>query len=807
MRGATSAFARRLPLPLRRLLPRGPIARGGAAPLALLLLALASVFAFGNDRGYLYRPGHHDFITAQTMTVAANLTPDDGFQMCRRRRLLRNGDPACAFPHNAYPLAPFALVRLAAEAAGDSPARQLHAARLLTLAFFAGAAALAYLALARLLRDRWIAAAAALFAFSSYYLLHYADMVAFQVTALFGTMLTFHGMAAFARGGGLRQLAIKTAVALTLGWHAAGLIAPFVLIGLAGELVRARAEGAPEPYARRALAALARSPYLAYGAVAALCLALVLGWAFANEYAANGGSLADLRVLDALGRRSGFASFDQDFAEAGWWMFLLQQVGAAGGAAIPYAIAELLGIDLAVPFRGYWPPSPWYAALGAGVLAAGFAGLRRLPHRTPMAALLLAGWGWAIPLRGSVVLHEYEAMLHAGAAMAACALALLALRRRLGPPRAARALPAIAAAAAALFAASAWQAGADGHDAAAAARERQTSADFEAIRRHARGGSTVAGLIDEAFREHSKDFLQLRNYWLAGGYVQIQGIGSERDWREALSLYDYAALLADLGGSLTPDNERFRLYRLDALPGIRAALSAGEPALRAAFDLRLAGGALTWMREECGDGDGPDVFLEIAPLDARDLPAAARAADFERRDGSFLKYGVRFGGACMARFALPDYPIAGVRTGQRHGELVLWEASLPAGDVSFPRRASTWRDGLAAAGPPALSSAFEVYLDREARTLTYVREDCAPADTEARFFLHVVPLDAGDLPEERRAPGFDNLDFAFGERGLRHDGACLARAALPAYGIAHLATGQFDGETRLWEGEVAFGGG
>ncbi len=797
MRGVPSSV--RLPPPLRRLASRG----GPLPPLALLLLALASVFAFGHDRGYFYRPGHHDFITAQTMTVAANLTPDDGFQMCRRRKLLPDGEPSCAFSHNAYPLAPFALTRLAAEAAGGGPARRLYAARLLTLAFFAGAALLAQLALARLLADRWIAAAAALFAFSSYYLLHYADMVAFQVTALFGVMLTFHGMAVFASEGRFLQLALKTAVALALGWHAAALAAPFVLIGLGGELARARREGGPRPYARRAASALARSPYLAYGALAALCLALALGWAFANEYAASGGAPTDLRVFDALARRSGFASGDQDFAQVGWWRFLAQQLGAPAAAAIPYLFVDLLDLGLPAPRLGYWP-GPWYAVPGAVLLAACLAGLRRLPHRAPLAALLLAGWCWALPLRGSVVLHEYEAAFHLGAALTLGALAAPALRRLPGGGRAA---PAIALAAAALFVLSAWRTADTGLGAEAAQRERVTAADFEAIRPRTDGASVVAGLIDEAFRSYTKDFLQMRNYWLAGSYAQIEGIGSEQAWREAQARgFEYVVLLADLGGSLTLDNERFFLYRLGALPAVRDAAAAGPPALRARFGLRLGDGALTWTREGCGGGDTePGVFLDVVPLDARDLPADRRAAGFERRSGAFSEYGVRFGGDCVARFALPDYPIAGVRTGQRHGALVLWEASLPAADVSFPRRASTWRDGIEAAGAPALSSAFDVRLDREARTLTYVREACSPADAEARFFLHVVPLDAADLPEERRAPGFDNLDFAFADRGLRYDGACLARVALPEYAIASVATGQFEGARRLWEGEIAFG--
>ena len=235
MRGvipALNAVRRRLPLPHR----------SEAAPLALLLLALSAVFVFGGDRGYLYRQWAHDNLTVQTMTVARNLSPDDGFQMCRHRTL-RDGEPVCAYPYNAYPIGSYALVRLATEAAGDGLARQLYAARLLTLAFFAGAAVLAWLALARLLGDRWIAAAATLLAWSSYYLLYYADQVALQVMSLFGVMLAFHGMVVFAQEGRFRQLALKTAVALLPSWNVVGLIAPFVLLALGKELVAARADG------------------------------------------------------------------------------------------------------------------------------------------------------------------------------------------------------------------------------------------------------------------------------------------------------------------------------------------------------------------------------------------------------------------------------------------------------------------------------------------------------------------------------------------------------------------------------------
>ena len=51
------------------------------------------------------------------------------------------------------------------------------------------------------------------------------------------------------------------------------------------------------------------------------------------------------------------------------------------------------------------------------------------------------------------------------------------------------------------------------------------------------------------------------------------------------------------------------------------------------------------------------------------------------------------------------------------------------------------------------------------RALVYVKEPCEPEDTDVRFFLHITPERIGDLPEERRRYGFDNLDFAFFPNG------------------------------------------
>ena len=792
MRGVTpvlAALARRLRLPR---LPRNE-----AAPLGLLLLALASVFAFGGDRSQFYRPTVHDDISGQTLTLAANLAPEHRFLGFLRRPLDEAGEPEY-YPYNRFPIGSYALVKLAILPFGDDFARQIGAARLLMLAFFAAAAALAYLALARLLGDRWIALAATLLACSPYYVLYHNDMVSAEgSTNLFGVMLVFHGMVVHAQEGRFRQLLPKTAIALALGWHVLALVAPFAVLGAASEAWRARGGGP-----RRALAAAARSRRLACGAFAALIAALLLGFNLANEYAALGGEVApaSLSSFESLLRRSGLDEAREHVGGLGWWTFLKSQLGGVGGMAIPYAAVHRLGPDLAQPYYGLWPANPWLAAPGAAVAAACLAGLRGLRHPLPAAALLLSGWCWAVPFRGSVSFHQFEAMFHIGWSLAFWALALTALlaaaRRLLGRERAARAPMGLAAAAAAAFALSAWDMAGVGHGAEAAALQRTVGEDLRAMRSLTAGRGVLLGT-----RFHDSGAVtRMQPYYLTGAFVQTEAYAPWPE-PERVRAYEYVVLGADFGGSLTPENRRVHLYRTDALPGLYASFAAREPALRSRFGLHLGGGALTWVRGECGETDGRTrFFLRVAPLDPGDLPPERRPHGSEAFGFRIAERGVRHDGWCMASIPLPDYPILGLRAGQ--GE----EGSPPVWHTDFAPDPEAWRARLeaVAAVEPALRSRFLVHV--EGRTLHYAREQCAASDVEARFFLHVTPLDADDLPEERRETGFDNLDFAFADRGLRIGGRCLASVALPDYGAARVVTGQFEGGARLWEGEFAVGG-
>ena len=103
-----------------------------------------------------------------------------------------------------------------------------------------------------------------------------------------------------------------------------------------------------------------------------------------------------------------------------------------------------------------------------------------------------------------------------------------------------------------------------------------------------------------------------------------------------------------------------------------------------------------------------------------------------------------------------------------------------------------------------IASVFDVYLD--GNRLLYVKEECRPADMKARFFLHVIPVDESDLPERRRAYGFENRTFSQGGMEIG-DGRCVVQKRLPAYPVRQIRTGQFvfvkdaQGAYRnLWEG-------
>ena len=110
-------------------------------------------------------------------------------------------------------------------------------------------------------------------------------------------------------------------------------------------------------------------------------------------------------------------------------------------------------------------------------------------------------------------------------------------------------------------------------------------------------------------------------------------------------------------------------------------------------------------------------------------------------------------------------------------------------------------------GDPLARSNFHIYLDENAaenkRRLIYFKRPCAAEDAQPKFFLHIIPTDARDIPDSRQKHGFDNLDFNFdGNEVNKSDDGCIAIATLYDYPIQRIRTGQFTHAGRVWQADI-----
>ena len=653
----------------------------------LLTAALASVFVFSAyDRGQFYRANEHDALSGQHMAIAANLSPEHGFLQFLRRHFDANGEPTYE-PYHRFPLLGYVLIKMVGLPFGDDLSARLYAARMLMLAFFAGAMVLAYLSLRRLTGRRATALAATLLAFSSHPILYHSDIVAPEaVMGLFSVMLAFHGVAVYLHGGaagagsrvaapdgGMRgnrnrigQLCAKTTVCILLDWHVYGLLLPLFLLALPSAIYQRDWRGCWQ--------------YALLGATAVVAGLAMLAFNLLREYHGFGGStpFLDLPSLQSMLRRTGVAPVDP----IGWGAVLQGQLRGIGQATLPWALAAPLEGCL----HGHWH---WLggACMMAAALAICLPGTR---HRIAWGALALSGLGWALPMRHQVHTHTFEVLFHVGAPLTACALVLTRLQAFAATwtPRAGRPLGATGVAAGfVLFVASVWLMGRVGDDARTRERERAFLADVQAIRRHTQGKVVYVpwSVLDRN--------MCCRPIHLTGSVMATEPT-DRADFVLATDIPRSTGRSAmppnsPASRSLTPNNRLVFLYEPDAY---RAALTAARgvyerhaaakaPAIESAFAVHHVDDALLYVGEgdRCPvEGRRTKFFLHVYPQDVQDLPERQRRVGFANLDFQRDR-NWRRGGRCFALRFLPAFPIAEIRTGQfvkRYGFQTVWEGRL-----------------------------------------------------------------------------------------------------------------------------------
>ena len=249
------------------------------------------------------------------------------------------------------------------------------------------------------------------------------------------------------------------------------------------------------------------------------------------------------------------------------------------------------------------------------------------------------------------------------------------------------------------------------------------------------------------------------------------------------------------------------------------AYAAGAAALAGAFDAPVARSdfaiyldaeseyarRLIYIKQPCAADDAPTRFtLHIFPENVRDMPTHRQEHGFENRDFWLGHRGEVSDYLCIATRSLPDYAIERIRTGQLEDGSNLWQADINP-DINLYR-------SLAAAamagdfGDPIADSHFDIYLgkDGDVRRLIYIKRRCSADDAQTRFFLHIIPADARDLPAHRRELGFVGFDFNFdGNKVQALDDLCIAVQSLPDYPIRLIRTGQLADGNKLWQADIS----
>lgn len=762
------------------------------APLSLLALGIALAFAFNIDRAHYYAPFDHN--TAKNLAIAENLSFEHNLRTFTNLSFGADGEPAYQ-SYSRFPIGGYALLKAVMLPFGDDMAAKTFAARLLMLAFFSAAALLAYQSVVRIASNKWIAAAAVLIAFSNYYVLVYANWVNTEtMMGLLAVMLTFHGITVFLQDGRFRQLAIKTCVALMLDWHVYAFLAPFLVLGFGSELIAAARtrressaqaeEGGGQTRAQLPLSLLTRSRYVRLGVIALLFGSAILSFNFITEYSAASGerSLSALPSVDSMLWHLGFTQETDHLEQRAWGEFLPRQFYRVAGSVLPFGLTNWSGVRAEAP-----PNSPplLLSALGALFAAAALIGLLfARHHRILLATLALSGFCWSFPLRNNTAFwgHQFEAIYYIGVPLTLVALLMLAASRSGWS----RFFPVVAVAALAIFALSSVAMFAKGpEEERVSARIEAVFSDLANIREAAIGKNILAAPSEESgdalFGNH-----RALDFHLSGSRINYAFGG-------APGKYDLVLFPHHRGeATLTPENNFVFLYGRVEPSAIHrswldSAASAGEPEARSVYDLYFMDGALVYVKEQCSPADVEQrFFLHIFPERRDALPEWRREYGYDNLDFTFHLWGLSLDGVCIAQVPLPDYDIDSIRTGQFGGRGRIWEAKF-AFDPNAPRTAY---EAVASREPDARST-FDLHLDEENRTLTYVKDPCAASDIEKPFFLHVRPARSEDLPDDRRDFGFDNLDFDFRLEGGVFDGKCAAQVALPDYAFASLRTGQW----------------
>ena len=205
-----------------------------------------------------------------------------------------------------------------------------------------------------------------------------------------------------------------------------------------------------------------------------------------------------------------------------------------------------------------------------------------------------------------------------------------------------------------------------------------------------RSERTVSWVKEQCAPGDVNDIMEATMVPLEGGRVYAQTIraggvrvGGACLWHAALPEHAVAKIIFPYIGVLATD------AYLDERRDLHSTLSAMPPAARSTFDVYLRNGSLFYVKTPCVQADTEaSFFVHVRPAHLGDLSHSRRRHGFDALDfrfGGFDRHwnyaaGDIFDGICLATFELPDYPLAGIATGQyMRGGDSLWRVDIGGG--------------------------------------------------------------------------------------------------------------------------------
>ena len=347
------------------------------------------------------------------------------------------------------------------------------------------------------------------------------------------------------------------------------------------------------------------------------------------------------------------------------------------------------------------------------------------------------------------------------------------------------------------------------------------SATTEESRGHSGGNGGMGGDLlyrwgnPRAYRHGDADaqrlFWQHNTHWIPPG---LPGAGNILAFNNGAEFPGYERLYSSIDELAPPvDGYRYRRNANSAYPPNKIAWTYAAPArFYAPFTSgtqRLPNGNTLIADGPAGTifqvtPDGESVWKYIIPQRSpislwRDKVAPARLAN-ETPDDEFPR--VAKNDVYRAYWYPPDHPAL--------QNLDLAPGAYLQGDGDKNLRDWARAAVLAADfGQPLADAHFDIYLNAYENNagnenfLIFFKRPCAHEDARRRFFLHIIPANARDLPNHRRDHGFENRDFNSVDRDVYAlDDWCIAIAPLPSYPIQRMRAGQFTDDGQVWRADI-----